>query len=152
MYSPSMFFGGSSLLHLMASHPRVVALFGVAALVGTLLQSPLGTPDVIGNVGYFKQLDQVARQQNAIDPEIVIQARKAAHVLAQLPNSRLNEIVVSTLRECGAACVGVQTSAVLKDRELLADVLLLHALNQANVKIAAVRSKAAASAIAEMPQ
>ena len=56
MYSPSMFVGGSSLIHLLASHPRVIAVFGLGALVGVLLQSPFGTPDVIGVAGYVKLL------------------------------------------------------------------------------------------------
>ena len=149
MYTPSMFFGGSSLIHLLASHPRVVAFFGISALVGTLLQSPFGTPDVIGTAGYVKQLEQVARQNNAVDPEIVAQAQKTARALAQLPTSRLTEIVGDTLRECGAACNGVQVTEVLKNRELLANVLLLHTLNEANTQITVVRAKAAATAVVE---
>ncbi len=152
MYTPSMFFGGSSLIHLLASHPRVVVLFGVGALVGSLLQSPFGTPDVRGTAAYVKQLEQVARQHTAIDPEIVAQAQKTAGVLAQLPTSRLSEIVADTLRECAAACTGVQISAVFKNRELLTDVLLLHTLNQANAKNAAVRARSSATVVAELPQ
>ena len=150
MYTPSMFLGGSSLIHLLASHPRVVALFGVSALVGSLLQSPFGRPDVIGTAGYVKQLDQVARQHDAIDPEILAQAHKTARVLAQLPASRLTEIVRDTLRECGAGCNAVHMTTVFNNRELLNDVLLLHTLNQANVQSTVVRAKAAAAA--ELPQ
>ena len=152
MYTPSLLFGGSSLIHLLASHPRVVILFGVGALVGSMLQSPFGTPDVMGTAGYVKQLERVAVQQNAIDPEIVVEARASARRLAQLPNSRISEIVEDTLRECGAACIAVQTSSVLKNRALLADVLLLHTLNQANAQSAAVRVKATATAVTELPQ
>ena len=141
MYSPSMLFGGSSLIHLLASHPRVVAVFGLGALVSTLLQSPFGTPDVIGVAGYVKQLDQVARQQELVDPQIVVQARAAASALGKLPNNRLSAIVEETLRECGVACISVQTSAVLNNREMLADVLLLHTLTQINVQRSATRAK-----------
>jgi hypothetical protein len=145
MYSPSLFFGGSSLIHLLASHPRVVAVFGLGALVSTLLQSPFGTPDVIGVAGYVKQLDQVARQQELVDPQVVVQARATANVLAGLPKSRLNAIVEETLKECGVACISVQTSAVLNNREMLADVLLLHTLTQASEQRAAMRAKSAAA-------
>ena len=141
MYSPSMFFGGSSLIHLLASHPRVVAVFGLGALVSTLLQSPFGTPDVIGVAGYVKQLDQVTRQQQLVDPQVVLQARTTAGELAELPKNRLSAIVEETLRECGPACISVQTSAVLNNREMLADVLLLHTLTQVNVQRAAARAK-----------
>jgi hypothetical protein len=145
MYSPSLFFGGSSLIHLLASHPRAVAVFGLGALVSTLLQSPFGTPDVIGVAGYVKQLDQVARQQELVDPQVVFQARATAGVLAGLPKSRLNAIVEETLRECGVACISVQTSAVLNNQEMLADVLLLHTLTQANGQRAATRVKSGAA-------
>jgi len=147
-----MFFGGSSLIHLLASHPRIVAFFGISALVGTLLQSPFGTPDVIGTAGYVKQLEQVARQHNAIDPEIVAQAHKTAGVLAQLPTSRLKEIVGDTLRECGAACIGVQMTEVFEKRELLTDLLLLHTLNQANAQNTVGRIRAAAATATEVTQ
>ena len=139
MYSPSMFFGGSSLLHLLASHPRVVAVFGLSALVGVLLQSPFGTPDVFGVAGYVKQLDQIAREQELVDPQIVAQARTTAGALEDLPKSRLSQIVEETLRDCGIGCISVPTSAVLNNQEMLADVLLLHTLNQAKVQRVAAR-------------
>lgn len=141
MYTPSMFFGGSSLIHLLASHPRVVAFFGISALIGSLLQSPFGTPDVIGTAGYVKQLEQVARQNNAVDPAIVAQAHQTVRVLAQRPASQLTEIVGDTLRACGTACTGVQMTDVFTNRQLLTDVLLLHTLNQANAQIAEVRAQ-----------
>ena len=152
MYTPSMFFGGSSLIHLLASHPRVVAFFGISALLGSLLQSPFGTPDVMGTAGYVKQLEQVARQHNAIDPHTVARAHKAAGVLAQLPESRLTEVVGATLRECGAACVGIHTTEVFKNRELLTDLLLLYTLNQVNAQNTAARVRAAAAAVTEVTQ
>ena len=152
MYTPSMFFGGSSLIHLLASHPRVVAFLGVSALVGSLLQSPFGTPDVIGTAGYLKQLEQVVSQQNAIDPEIVADAHKSARALAQLPTSRLSEIVGDTLRACGAACNGVSTTDVFKKRQLLNDLLLLYTLNQANAQSTAERVRAAAVAVTEVTE
>ncbi len=132
MYLPSMFFGCSSLIHLLASNPRVVALFGLGTLMATLLQSPFATPDVIGTAGYVRQLEHVARQQGAVDPEVIVRARSSARALAQSSGGRLAEIVEETLRDCGSACFGTKTSAVLKDRAMLDDVLLLHALNQAN--------------------
>ena len=132
MYLPSMFFGASSFIHLLASHPRAVAFFGLVALTTTLLQSPFGTPDVSGTAGYLKRLDHVVLQQGAIEPEIIQHARTSADALAQSSASQLAEIVEDTLRDCGRACSTLDTSAVLKDRALLADVLLLHTLNPDN--------------------
>jgi hypothetical protein len=62
-----------------------------------------------------------------------------------LPKSRLNAIVEETLRECGVGCISVQTSAVLNNREMLADVLLLHTLTQANRQRAEMRAKSGAA-------
>ena len=137
-----MFFGASSFIHLLAGHPRVVALFGLVALTTTLLQSPFGTPDVIGTAGYLKRLDHVALQQGAIEPEIIQHARTSADALAQSSASQLAEIVADTLRDCGPACSTLEASAVLKDRELLADVLFLHTLNSNNQR-AFVRARSA---------
>jgi hypothetical protein len=144
MYLPSMLFGGSSLIHLLASNPRVVALFGLGALMTTLLQSPFGTPDVAGTAGYVAHLEQVVRVQGSVDPAVIDRARNAARALAQSPNSRLTAIVEETLRACGIGCITVHTSAVLKNQTMLNDVLLLHALNDANVRSAAAPVKAAA--------
>ena len=145
MYLPSMFFGASSFIHLLASNPRVVAVFGLGALITTLLQSPFGTPDVIGTAGYLKQLEHVARLQVAIETQIIEHARSAARALAQSSGSELAKIVEETLRDCGPACSTLETSTVVKDRELLADVLLLHTLNATNQR-ASVRVKAVSRA------
>ena len=132
MYLPSVFFGGSSLIHLLASHPRVVALFGMSALIGTMLQSPFGTPSVMGTAAYIQHLEEVARQEGAIGSEALGRARMSARALAQLPSGNLAEIVEDTLRDCGSACVSVRTSEVVNNKDLLADVLFLRTLNQLN--------------------
>ena len=140
MYLPSMFFGGSSFIHLLASNPRVVALFGVGALVTSMLQTPFGTADVMGTSGYVERLEQAARRQNAVDPQSIERARRAAAALAQSPERRLREIVESTLLDCGTTCLAIETSAVLKDRAVLADVLFLHTLIELNRERLAVRA------------
>lgn len=130
MYLPSMFFGGSSLIHLLASNPRVVLLFGLGTLV-TLLQTPFARPDVAGTAPYVQQLEHAARVEGAIDPAVVERAQSAARALALTPTRRLTPIVEETLRECGSACNTVDVSTVLKDHTMLQDVLLLHTLNEA---------------------
>lgn len=138
MYLPSMFFGGSSFIHLLASNPRVVALFGVGALVTSLLQTPFGTADVAGTAGYVERLEAVARQQGQVDPQTIEDARSAAMALAQSPKGRLNAIVEETLLDCGATCLAMETSRVVQNPVLLHDVLFLHSLMEVNrVRVAA---------------
>lgn len=147
MYLPSMLFGGSSILHLLASHPRVVALFGLGALMTTLLQSPWGRPDLPGTTGYVKQLDHVARMQGTIDPLVIERAQFFARALAESSSrSRLQEIVDETLNECGQGCFGIGTASVMDDPALLRDVLLIHELNNANARLARVPTRGAVRA------
>ncbi len=131
MYLPSMFFGGSSLIHLLASNPRVVLLFGLGTLMTSLLQTPFARPDVAGTASYVEQLEHAARVEGAIDPAVVEAAQSAARALALTPTRRLAPIVEETLRACGSACSTVDVSAVLKDHTMLQNVLLLHTLNEA---------------------
>ena len=129
MYLP--FFGGSSLIHLLASNPRVVMLFGIGTLMTSLLQTPFARPDVIGTAAYVEQLEHAARVEGAIDPAIVERAQSAARALALTPTRRLVPVVEETLRACGSACNSIGVSAVLKDPTMLQDVLLLHTLSEA---------------------
>lgn len=149
MYLPSMLFGGSSLLHLLAGHPRVVAVFGLGALMTTLLQSPFGQPNLPGTAGYVKYLDQVARIEETVDPAVIERARAAARALAQASPNRIAEIVEGTLQTCGSGCVGVNTAAVLKNPSLLGDVLFVHALNEAKTRRSEITPTFAAKATAE---
>ena len=151
MYLPSMFFGGSSLIHLLASNPRVVAVFGVGALVTTLLQTPFGTADVMGTAAYVEQLDKAVRQQGAVDPDVIENARQAAVTLSQAPARRLSEIVESTLLDCGAGCLTIETSAVLKNPTVLHEVLFLHTLIEVNHQRTLARAAAAGSNTSTRP-
>ena len=96
-------------------------------------------PDVFGVAGYVNQLDVMVQQQELVEPDVVARARTNASALTQLPARRLSAIVEETLRECGIACISIPTATVLNNREMLADVLLLHTLNQAKVQRTAAR-------------
>jgi hypothetical protein len=127
-----MLFGGSSFIHLLASHPRVVALFGMGALVSSLLVSPLGTPNLPGTAGHLGQMNQFSRAQEIETVETVARAERAArHVAEQASPARLAEIVDTTVARCGKACVGIDRTEVLANSALLRDVLLLHSLEEA---------------------
>ena len=132
MYLPSMLFGGSSFIHLLASHPRVVALFGMGALVSTLLVSPLGTPNLPGTAGHLDKMDQLVRAHETETVETVAVAERAARRVAQQASpARLAEIVDTTMIRCGKACIGIDRSEVMSNSALLHDVLLLHSLEEA---------------------
>ena len=66
-------FGGSGLLHLLAAHPRVAAVFGIAATV-SMLASPLGSGRFAGTADHLEKIERsvndtglapVARQARA---------------------------------------------------------------------------------------
>src|SRR5215204_1187243 len=59
MYVPT--FGGSGLLHLLAAHPRVVAIFGVAMTVGAL-NAPHAPGRLVGTASHIEQIESAVRQ------------------------------------------------------------------------------------------
>ena len=139
MYFPSFLFGGSSFIHLLASHPRVVSVFGLGALLSTMLWSPFGTPNVPGAAGQLSRLEQHA----PVTEDSVQQAQESARVTAQESTpAQLASIVDTTLARCGVACADVARSSVLADPLLLQDVLLLHALEEAREQRLATRPTA----------
>ena len=133
MYFPSFLFGGSSFIHLLASHPRVVSVFGLSALLSTMLWSPFGTPNLPGTAGQLARMEQRARVIDAEDSTTVQKAQESARLIAQQASpARLAEIVAATLRQCGVACADVDSDSVLANPALLHDVLLLHSLEVAH--------------------
>ena len=143
MYLPSLFFGGSSLIHLLASPPRVVAVFGLAGLMTTLLQSPLGRPDVHGTAGYLQHLEQTVGAPRAVSAPDLARAQATAQALTQASPAQLTEIITTTLRQCGAGCTALEVSGVLASPAVLRDVLTVHALNTLHrERVAATRATA----------
>lgn len=130
MYFPSMLFGGSSLLHLLASHPRIVVMFGLTALMASWLQTPFGPRDLPGTAAYVRHLDAVVRASEAVDPGVIEQARRSARALQESAPGRVAEVVDETLARCGSGCVGLDTATVLRDATLTEQVLFVHALNR----------------------
>lgn len=128
MYVPT--FGGSGLLHLLAAHPRVVAIFGVAATVGALM-APQAPGRLIGTAGH------VERIESALGPTIaaVVEERQAAaeeeavRLLEQNDRKQIEAAVARILRTCGVACTDISTERVVSDRALLLQVLRLSQLD-----------------------
>lgn len=146
MYLPSMLFGGSSFIHLLASHPRVVALVGISALATSLLQSPFGIPNV-GATGQVVRLEQSPNAQGTALGTSVERASQSAKSNAKGASpARLAAIIGQTLKDCGRGCADVSRDAVLSNPALLNDVLMLHALEQAHVDHVSARGNASRNA------
>lgn len=142
MYFPSFLFGGSSFIHLLASHPRAVAVFGLGALLSTLW-TPLGTPNVVGTAGQLARMEHHARALDTEDATTVRRAQESARVMVQRATpAQLAELVDTTLGQCGVACIDVDRGAVLANRALLHDVILLHELERAHDQRIAARPSA----------
>ena len=128
LYLPSFLFGGSSILHLLAGHPRVVVFFGLAAAVTTTLYAPFGPQPVPGTAQYVEALDRRLLADEVVDPAVIADARASASALMKAPPARLKAIVDETLAECGSGCIGIETATALRDVALLEEVLLVHEL------------------------
>ena len=130
MYLPSMLLGGSSILHLLAGHPRVVAFFGVAAAAALILYTPFASQPVPGTARYVQTLESRLRADAAVDPAVIEQAQASARAQRQAPTERLREIVADTLRACGDGCRGLDSTMVMRDATMLEDALLVHELSR----------------------
>ena len=124
-------FGGSGLLHLLAAHPRVAAVFGIAATV-SMLASPLGSGRFAGTADHLEKIERsmsdtglatVARQARA--------EREASALLERGNQEAIDAAVASVLRSCGSGCTDLSTATIARDPELLRGVLILHELDEA---------------------
>ena len=146
MYFP--LFTGSALLHLLAAHPRIVALFGIAGTV-SLLFAPHGPGNYRGTAAYLERLDAQIGETAPIASEYRIRAERA--VDAMIENGRHEEIesaVDRALRACGPGCTDLATPLVMSNKELLRRVLVISDLDR---RVEAARSVAAGSAPAVNP-
>ena len=124
-------FGGSGLLHLIAAHPRVAAVFGIAATV-SMLASPLGSGRFAGTADHLEKIERslnstalapVARQARA--------EREAKVLLERGDQEAIDAAVASVLHRCGRGCTDLLTATIARDPALLRGVLILHELDEA---------------------
>ena len=123
-------FGGSAILHLIAAHPRVVALFGIAATVATLTGA-VGPVRHAGTARHLEQLDAAVR----IDDPVALSRWSEAEAVASAMLERrddpaIAEAVAYTLRRCGTGCTDLTTRAIVEDPVLLRRVLVLYQLDK----------------------
>jgi hypothetical protein len=128
MYTPM--FGGSALLHLIAAHPKVIALFGIAATV-SLLMAPHGPGRFIGSRTRIERIEAAVRPQaDVTEARQAAAERVAARMLVRRDEDEIAAAVRLTLERCGGGCTDISTSTVLADAPLLRRVLVLHELDQ----------------------
>ena len=143
MYFP--IFAGSALLHLLAAHPRIVALFGIAGTV-SLLFAPHGPGNYRGTASYLERLDAQIGETAPIASEYRTRAESAAASMIERGRSEEIESAIDrALRACGSGCTDLSTPLVMKDQELLKRVLVLSDLDRRVEAARAITTGSAAS-------
>ena len=128
MYVPT--FGGSGLLHLLAAHPRVVAIFGVAATVGALM-APHASGRLVGTGDHIERIESAIRPQGALAEERqTVAEEEAVRLLEQRDRKQIESAVRQMLARCGPGCTDLSTDRVINDRALLLEVLMLSELDK----------------------
>jgi hypothetical protein len=128
MYLPT--FGGSGLLHLLAAHPRVVAIFGLAATVGALM-APQAPGRLVGTDRYMERIEAAIRPQIAVAEARQTDAeRDAVRMLDGADEREIRDAVRHMLKQCGSGCTDISTERILADRALLVRVLMLNELDK----------------------
>jgi NH3-dependent NAD+ synthetase len=129
MQTPT-FFGGSALLHLIAAHPKVVALFGIAATV-SLLMAPHGPGRYLGTDTHLRRIEAAVRPQERTSEARQRFAEGAAtQMLARRDKQAIATAVRQTLSRCGHGCTDISTEDVTADEVLLRRVLVLYHLDR----------------------
>jgi hypothetical protein len=138
MYFPV--FVGSALLHLLAAHPKVVALFGIAGTVA-LLMSPHGPGSYRGTAQISETAPIASEYRNRAE-------RAVATMLEAARPEDIEAAVEHALSVCGPGCTDLSTPLVMRDKELLRRVLVLSDLDK---RVEAARRITTAPAVAVNP-
>jgi hypothetical protein len=134
-------FGGSALLHLIAAHPKVVALFGIALTV-SLLMAPQGPGRYVGTDAHLRRLEAAVRPQASTSEARERFAEGAAiQMLARRNRDEIVTAVRQTLSRCGPGCTDISTGDITAHDVLLRRVLVLYYLDQEARRIGAQDSR-----------
>jgi hypothetical protein len=124
-------YGGSALLHLLAAHPKIVAVFGITATVAMLI-APHGPGRYVGTARHLARLESALGAQSQVTAARQHQAERAAALMLELErNTEIVAAIEYTLRRCGSGCTDLSTARVARDPVLLRRVLILHELDRA---------------------
>ena len=122
-------FGGSTLLHVLAAHPRVVATLGIAGTVAMLTTS-LGRTDYVGASRYASALDSAIATYSRVDDALIENAFASSVRLQAAQNSNMRAAVRDALKACGKGCAELTPAIVENDRTLLKKALLVAELDR----------------------
>lgn len=123
------FLGGSALLHLLAAHPKVVAVLGIATTVAMLV-TPLGPQNYFGSGQQMRRLDQQVGATQLVDDAVIADLRGGAQQRLTRPTEELAPTVRQVLHACGAGCAPLTPAIVLQDATLLESALLVAELER----------------------
>jgi hypothetical protein len=124
-------FGGSTLLHLLAGHPRLVAAFGVVGSVA-LLASSVSHGHYLGAAPYAQKLDQVIVEHSVVDQGTITKATRMANKLGRQSPRVVNRAVRRTLASCGGHCAELTPAMVERNKKLLKTALFVYELDWAS--------------------
>jgi hypothetical protein len=124
------FLGGSALLHLLAAHPKVVAVFGIVASV-SLLATPLGPQNYFGTGRYVRALEQTLKTHEVVGDAAVAQAAAETRRLATESGPDIEAAIRRVLEDCGRGCADLTPAIVMNDEGLRRAALSLSVLNRA---------------------
>ncbi len=122
-------FGGSTLLHVLAAHPRVVATLGIAATV-TMLVSNSAVADRARANRYVHALDQTVASHGRVDAGLLAEAADRAARLETGDPREMDAAVRHALSACGAGCVELTPEIVEHDRGLRQAALYIAELDR----------------------
>ena len=122
-------FGGSALLHLLAGHPRLVAVLGIGSVVA-ILSSPLGPGAHLGADQYAKTVERTLATNRGISASAYANAERAVSQLITTHDPSIPARIQAALTACGTNCTDLSVGAVMQDAGLERDVLLMSALDQ----------------------
>lgn len=116
------FLGGSALLHLLAAHPKVLAMLGIAATV-SMLSTSLGPRNYFGAGRQMTRIEQRLAPSQFVDDAAVEGLALSARRLATMPVAEIEPMVRQVLRQCGNRCGSLTPAIVMKDAALLQSAL-----------------------------
>lgn len=134
------FLGGSALLHLLAAHPKVLAMLGIAATV-SMLGTSLGPRNYLGAGRQMTRIEQRLAPSQLVDAAAVEGLATTARRLATMPAAEVESMVREVLRQCGNWCEGLTPAIVMNDASLLQSALVASELERRSASVQPLTSE-----------
>ena len=134
------FLGGSALLHLLAAHPKVLGMLGIAATV-SMLTTSLGPQNYLGAGQQMNRIEQRLAPSQLEGDATVEELTVSARHLATMPAAEIEPMVREVLRQCGNWCGGLTTAIVMNDAALLRRALVASELERRSTSVQPLTSE-----------